>query len=678
MKSTHSNPHVTVGFRGGIALVCLTLAASWAPPGLFAAPEWKLGERGGIEWTVRPAGLPWADHIEQSGKSVNAIIDWSLDVNGRLKLSRSIRWPMLRTLPDDTHASLAMIFVSDTEPLIGIQGQPAPPVQVKRVTINGIVTFHGTQGPLDFTRRFFASNELPAFLETFEWTNRSSAPVTVSQPRWVDEKTTDPDKGKWGAYRMRREWIGAATITLAPGECAQGALCTSAVKDGEPFPFPDVFAELAARESLRDRLFDTLTLRTPDPVLNRMFDFSKYRVVENILATRGGLMHAPGGRNKYLGAIWCNDQNEYANPFFGFVDDASARESARNAFSMYAKFVNPDFKPLPSSIIAEGRDIWNGARDRGDAAMTAYGAARWALATGDRNLAGEVWPLIEWCLEYTRRQLNEQGVPKSNTDELEGRFPAGKANLCTASLYHDALISSAALARDLGKPEQISASLLEQAANLKSGIVRHFSATVEGFQTFRYYDGNDVLRSWICIPLTCGILEQTDGTLKALFSDRLWTPNGLLTQSGTKTYWDRTTLYGLRAAFTAGDAENGLDHLTSYTRKRLLGDHVPYPIEAWPEQGQSHLAAESALYCRIFTEGVLGIRPTGLSQCTITPRLPAAWPGVTLSKIRSSGRLWNLSIGRDKENITVLVTDSAGGVIYQGNQAPGASHTVDF
>ena len=37
------------------------------------------------------------------------------------------------------------------------------------------------------------------------------------------------------------------------------------------------------------------------------------------------------------------------------------------------------------------------------------------------------------------------------------------------------------------------------------------------------------------------------------------------------------------------------------------GEHVPYPVEAWPEGNQRHLSAESALYCRIFTEGLFGL-----------------------------------------------------------------------
>ena len=37
------------------------------------------------------------------------------------------------------------------------------------------------------------------------------------------------------------------------------------------------------------------------------------------------------------------------------------------------------------------------------------------------------------------------------------------------------------------------------------------------------------------------------------------------------------------------------------------------------------LSAESGLYCRIFTEGLFGIRPTGFRSFEMTPSLPAAW-----------------------------------------------------
>jgi hypothetical protein len=308
--------------------------------------------------------------------------------------------------------------------------------------------------------------------------------------------------------------------------------------------------------------------------------------------------------------------------------------------------MNPEFKPIPSSIISEGDGFWHGAKDRGDMAMISYGASRFALAYGKTGAATELWPLIEWCLEYCHRKLNDQGVVSSDSDELENRFPAGKANLCTSSLYYDALVSASILGRELGKPESLTTGFAERATVLRAAIEKYFGANVEGFETYRYYDGNTVLRAWICIPLTTGILDRKEGTIAALFSPRLWTEDGLATQAGDKTFWDRSTLYALRGVFAAGATQRALDYLRYYSNRRLLGDHVPYPVEAYPEGNQRHLSAESALYCRIFTEGLFGIRPTGFRALDCTPRLPADWQVMKLKNVRAFGGELNLEVSR--------------------------------
>jgi hypothetical protein len=222
--------------------------------------------------------------------------------------------------------------------------------------------------------------------------------------------------------------------------------------------------------------------------------------------------------------------------------------------------------------------------------MIAYGASRFALALGDRKTAEEIWPLIEWCIEYCKRRTNADGVVASDSDELEGRFPAGKANLCTSSLFYDALISASYLGKELGKPAKLITGYTSMAKELKKNIEKYFGATMDGFETYRYYAGNDILRSWICIPLTAGIFDRAEGTTDALFSPELWTDQGLLTQAGTNTFWDRSTLYGLRGVFAAGAVDRGLKFFIDYSVRRLLGDHVPYAVEAWPEGNQRHLS----------------------------------------------------------------------------------------
>ena len=43
------------------------------------------------------------------------------------------------------------------------------------------------------------------------------------------------------------------------------------------------------------------------------------------------------------------------------------------------------------------------------------------------------------------------------------------------------------------------------------------------------------------------------------------------------------------APFMAGEIEKAMKFMKHYSGTRLLGNHVPYPVEAWPEGGQRHL-----------------------------------------------------------------------------------------
>ena len=289
-------------------------------------------------------------------------------------------------------------------------------------------------------------------------------------------------------------------------------------------------------------------------------------------------------------------------------------------------------------------------------AMIAYGAGRYALAFGNIDSARVLWPLIEWCLEYLNRNINADGVVFSDSDELEGRFPAGKANLNTSSLYYDALVSAVYLGKLLRIPFAQLKNYEKQAKQIRSNIEKYFGSTVEGFSTYRYYKGNDTLRAWITTPLTVDIFDRKKGTIDALFSSRLWTEDGLASLAGNKTFWDRSTLYGLRGAFAAGETDKALTFLQYFSRRRLLGEHVPYAVEAYPEGNQRHLSAESGLYCRIYTEGLFGMRPTGFNSFNCTPRLPAAWERMALRNVHAFGHIFDLEVVRaTKEKLNIIV-----------------------
>lgn len=623
----------------------------------YAQQRWHLNQNGGITWKIKSGDKAHSDHIEMSGLKVSTVVRYGVDDDGRFLLNRGMVWPMLRTIPNDTHASLMRKL--GWNPLENVLINNAQiKEQVRSISLDGTMEVESDlptrQGVVGLTRILFPSTTQPMFCEKYVLENKADKAVTVEINQVKNVITTAAEKGVNGSYRIIQALNGATYTSLQPGQSVSFYAYTAGYKQGESEETPDIERELSKRQAFIQELWGKLVLNTPDPVINTMFAFAKIRGAESIYDTACGLLHGPGGES-YYAAIWANDQAEYINPFFPFLGYDKGNQSALNAYLQFARFMNDAYKPLPSSIITEGTDVWGGAGDRGDAAMIAYGASRYALERGNKEEAEQLWPLIEWCLEYCHRKVNADGVVASDSDELEGRFPAGDANLCTSSLYYDALNSAVYLGKELKKESKLLKRYASEAKSLRANIEKYFGAEVEGFQTYQYYKGNDVLRSWICIPLTVNIFDRKEETVRALFSPRLWTENGLLTQAGSETFWDRSTLYALRGVYACGETEKATEYLKFYSGQRLLGEHVPYAIEAWPEGNQRHLSAESGLYCRIITEGMFGIRPTGFKSFILTPRLPAEWNQMSLNRIQAFGSVFDVEIKRTEKGLFVVV-----------------------
>ncbi len=612
-------------------------------------------------WTIQPDGktirmevtegkYPHSDHVEMSGKMMATVLYWGIDKEQKFTLDRSLVFPMLRRIPNNTHASLMIRQALDVVAQLRINNNNHLKFTTRFVEINGgmrVVEDHrgGAYG-LEVDRWIFPTMEQAMMCEHYVLRNTGTVDYVLQIPSLQQEVLTDPKRGVKGSYRILSTVKGGGVYFIKPGESVEFDLVIEGLEMGQKSQADlDVKQLFAERQAFLEVMDNNLVLDTPDDVIDTEFRFAKIRASESICKTKGGYMHAPGGES-YYAAIWANDQAEYVNPFFPFTGYEVGNASALNSYRHFARFMNDEWKPIPSSIIAEGDDIWNGAGDRGDGAMIAYGAARYALTRADKAEAEELWTLIEWCLEYCRRQINDKGVVKSDRDELEGRFPAGDANLCTSTLYYDALISAAHLGRELGKSPKLIADYQTRAKAMRAAIESHFGATVKGYETYRYYEGNDILRSWICMPLCVGIYDRAEATMDAMFKSDLYTKDGLLTAQGSKTFWDRSTLYAFRGAYAAGYADFITEQLSYYSNRRLLGDHVPYPIEAWPEGSQRHLSAESGLYCRIITEGMFGIRPTGMRSFELKPEIPASWEFATLKNIRAFGGDFDVVVKR--------------------------------
>jgi len=630
---------------------------------------WQLKPDGAIEWAAAQTGQAHTDNIEMSGKYISAIVSYGKTAAGNMVIGRKLVFPMLRTIPNDTRGELIKTFAGNIIDSVTINHERAVE-RPQSFSIYGILHSASlVKKDVIVERNVFPSVDRAAYIESYIIRNRSREAVSLYIPPVDSNIVTDAAKGVYGSYIINTRVYNGGEQVLKPNEACHFWLVISARKEcEEPNYFADEY-ELEKRQAFVKGLEGKLVLTTPDPVINRMFAFAKIRAAESIYETKEGLMHSPGG-GEYYAAIWANDQAEYVNPFFAYLGNAAGVESARNSYRLFAKYMNPSYDPIPSSIIAEGTGYWNGAGDRGDQAMIGYGASQFAITCADTIEARSLWPLIEWCNNFLLRKKTPEGVISSTSDELEGRFPAGKANLSTNSLAYGSFLYGSRLAAALGKTD-VAAGWQKEARELKDRIEAYFGGTVEGYNAYRYYKGNDKLRSWICLPLVMGIYDRKEQTEAALLSSKLWSPNGLLTESGSKTYWDRSTLYAFRGLFKAGVTDTTMKYLAYYSARRLLGDHVPYAIEAWPEGNQRHLSAESGLYCRALVEGLIGFEPVGFKTFFIAPHLPGKWDRLALKNIHAFNTVFDIIVKRISKGYHISIKEDGKterSVVWDGKQ----------
>lgn len=611
--------------------------------------RWNLTNKQAITWTPKDCHT---DDLEMAGFGCSDTVKYGKNEDGTLFLTHHPVFPTLRARPNNTHASWQMDMPAGIALYCDGVALVETPVQFR---IDGILHITTSAGPLQIHRTCYPASAARACFEVLLITNDGTGNVTLSTDTPA-KRTVAEAMGPMGVNVAEITHDFPGTVAMAPGDVTRIVVQFSGRVADEETPDCRADCELDARLARIRTLTEPMAIDTGDAVLDTLFTFAKVRAGESVFDTRYGKLHSPGGYN-YYAATWCNDEVEYAGPYFAYTGDEALLDASRNAYRMYIPFMSDSYAPIPSSVIAEGLDYWNGAGDRGDAAMYLYGASRFFLTCGDPEAARAFYPAILWCLEYCLRQKTADGVIASDADELEGRFSHGATNLNTSSLCHGGLLYCAILAEELGDPET-AARCRTEAAALHQAIERVFGADIHGMETYRYHEGLDELRSWICMPLCMRIFDRAAGTAAALTSSYLLRADGMLTSESNETMWDRSMLYAVRGLFAAGHMDEAYRVLRTYSENRLLGERVPYPVEAYPEGGKRHLSGESALYCKIFVEGMLGIEPLGFRRFSVTPHIPSALDHLTLSHIRAHGGVFSIDCRGGKCTIT-----GAGGIV---------------
>lgn len=629
---------------------------------------------GGIAWDIGASVLPHEDHLEMSGEYVSQHIRYGVNEQGRVSVEQTLVWPWLRMIPNDTHGSMKSIQRgAQVNPVIYANGQRIK-FTGKQIRFDGILSIYESDAHgLEMIRSYYPSmDKKGAFLKVV-LVNESPKSLVCTLDL---EKELGTKRGGQGIYVHESKCSIEGSFALQPGGRKEiyTVFTANFLYDQVVMPGEMGADEEEKRRDFIEETASVLELETEDDLLNQAFAFAKIRSTESIFRTKAGLLHSPGGLH-YYGGIWTNDQAEYANPFFAFTGMDKPVESALNSYRLFRSFMGPEMECIPSSIVAEGLDIWEGKGDRGDGAMYAYGLSRFLLALGDREVAEEYFDSLVWSLEYCEKEKTKDGVIRSDSDELEGRFPSGQTNLATACLTYEALRAAAILAKELSKEELVDTFESRRNALFES-IEHYFGRNLEGFDTYRYCEADEHLRAWICIPLTMGIMERQKDTVAALTSKHLWTEDGLLTMAGDVTFWDRATLYALRGIFAAGESDMALEYLLEYSRRRVLGEHVPYPVEAFPEGEGRHLSAESALYARIFVEGMFGIVPMGLRTFRCCPSLPRDWKRAVLRRIQYGGSIFDLTISQREDGYEICFSGDSKEEVYGCKRGEGVRIVV--
>ena len=533
------------------------------------------------------------DDIEMSGEKVSMIIGYGADENNKVYFSREIIFPMFRIQPDVTTSSYK-VFNNDSVLNLGDE-------EFVKAEIDGVLSIYTKTDKYNIVHRFYPSTTLPIAYERVEI---DTLDININEYERLETKLGC--EGYIYTERIANKSIENNKTIIDFAISAR-------------FCNDDIPKENNHYEKRRNRVNELLNecdLTTRNDVIDTMFAFAKIRCGESIYNTRNGRINSPGGSNYYAG-IWANDQCEYSTPWYAFTGDKKELEAAFNAMEWFSRYMNDSYDPIVSSIISEGTDYWNDRGDRGDAEMYLYGNSRLFLTLGTFP-NDKQYKMLEWAANYIERQIMDTGVVFSDTDELEFRLSSG-INLSTSSLGFGAFKMYSILLDRMGKIEE-SIKYSKLAKRIEEAIEKYFGGTVSGFETYHYHKGCEEVRAWVTLPAYMGINKRAKGSIDAI-DKLLWKDGSCLSTEGENISWDRSALYYIASCFRSGETERAFSKLKEISEKRLLGERVPYVVEAYPEYNMRHLSAESALYCRIITDGLLNItfNKDGYSVNSILP-----------------------------------------------------------
>lgn len=202
----------------------LTLLLLLCAIGSMAASRWDIAGHHAVQWNNLRGGVPHEDHIEMSGEKISVVYYWKVDQGGQFSVDRHLVFPMLRTIPDNTHASWMPRTGIDFLTGMRVDGEQMHSDKVEQVLLDGALTvkskIKGDDTWFELTRCFFPSTTKAAALESYTLKNTGEHEKTLVLPGMRHEEKTHPESGTRGSYILSSSIQNGEPfkVTLAPGK----------------------------------------------------------------------------------------------------------------------------------------------------------------------------------------------------------------------------------------------------------------------------------------------------------------------------------------------------------------------------------------------------------------------------------------------------------------------------
>ena len=107
---------------------------------------------------------------------MSVVLRYGVNQDQEFELNKSLIWPLLRTIPNNTHASLMRRFNWNPLNMVLVNGKSLENEKVEQITLDGLLRVEsfftmGGKGNLKVIREYFPSVDKPALVELYRIIN---------------------------------------------------------------------------------------------------------------------------------------------------------------------------------------------------------------------------------------------------------------------------------------------------------------------------------------------------------------------------------------------------------------------------------------------------------------------------------------------------------------------------